>query len=158
MFLFTDLKGTQVTLSFEPNTFSIPAKHVLVLANKENKWLVANNPSRGFEFPGGKVEEGETLIDAVKRETFEETGAILTEIKWFAEYIVDDEIPFRKVVFRANVSEIREIDGDFETDGFEWLTLEEFKSSSALSFHMKDEGMEKMLERVILLESKWSNR
>ncbi|MFX3675049.1 MAG: NUDIX domain-containing protein [Paenisporosarcina sp.] len=157
MFLFKDLNGTQVTLSFDPDTFSIPAKHVLVLANNGDNWLVTKNPSRGLEFPGGKVEEGETLEEAVKRETLEETGAMLSDIKWFAEYIVDDVIPFRKVVFRAKVSEVQDIVGDYETDGFKWLTLEEFKQSPGLSFHMKDEGMEKMLERVVLLESKWSN-
>ncbi len=157
MFFFKDLNGTQVTLSFEPNTFSIPAKHVLVLANRENNWLMTRNPERGLEFPGGKVEEGESLIEAVRRETFEETGATLTNIEWFAEYVVHDKVPFRKVVFLAKVSHLHDIDEAFETDGREWLTIEEFKQSTQLSFHMKDLGMKKMIERVILLENKWSH-
>ena len=157
MFFFKDLNGTQVTLSFEPNTFSIPAKHVLVLSYGENKWLMTRNPRRGLEFPGGKVEEGESLIEAVRRETLEETGATLTDIEWFAEYVVHDKVPFRKVVFLARVSQLYDIDESFETDGRDWLTLEEFNLSSELSFHMKDLGMKKMVERVISRDNKWSH-
>lgn len=157
MFFFTDLNGTQVTLSFEPNSFSIPAKHVLVLANRENNWLMTRNPRRGLEFPGGKVEEGESLIEAVRRETREETGATLTDIEWFAEYVVHDKVPFRKVVFLARVSQLHDIDKSFETDGRKWLTVEEFNQSSELSFHMKDLGMKKMIERVISRDNTWSH-
>ena len=118
---------------------------------------MTRNPNRGLEFPGGKVEEGESLIEAVRRETLEETGATLTNIEWFAEYVVHDKVPFRKVVFLAKVSQLYDIDDSFETDGREWLTLEEFNLSSELSFHMKDLGMKKMIERVILRDNTWSN-
>ena len=37
MFSFIDLNQVEVTLSFETNTFSIPATHVLVLANREEQ-------------------------------------------------------------------------------------------------------------------------
>jgi 8-oxo-dGTP diphosphatase len=154
MYLFKDLNGCQVTLSFVPNTFSIPARHVLILANKDNQWLVTKHPERGIEFPGGKVEEGETLIEAAMRETFEETGAILSQLSWFAEYRVDTDPPFRKVVFRGTIKHLEEMNNQYETDGFKWITLPEFYNEQNLSFHMKDEGMKKMLERVMLCESK----
>ena len=154
MYFFKDLNGYDVTLSFVPDTFSIPAKHVLILANKEDKWLVTKHPERGIEFPGGKVEEGETLLEAAKREAYEETGATLIDVFWFAEYTVHTEPPFRKVVYRATVDYIEKMDKLFETEGHKWMTLTEFNEEENLSFHMRDEGMKKMLERVMLNETK----
>ncbi|MET0787463.1 MAG: NUDIX domain-containing protein [Paenisporosarcina sp.] len=155
MYFYKDLNGYNVTLSFVPNTFSIPAKHVLILANnEENQWLVTKHPDRGIEFPGGKVEESETLEEAAKRETYEETGAVLTDVTWFAEYKVDTVPPFRKVVFRATVQHLEKMNVHFETDGYKWVTLSEFNREKNLSFHMKDKGMKKMLERVMLSETK----
>lgn len=154
MYFFKDLNGYDVTLSFVRDSFSIPAKHVLIIANKEDKWLVTIHPERGIEFPGGKVEEGETLVEAAKREAYEETGATLTDVIWFAEYTVRTEPPFHKVVFRATVDHIGKMNTQFETDGYKWMTLTEFNEEENLSFHMKDEGMKKMLERVMLSETK----
>ena len=36
--------------------------------------LLIKNPRRGWEFPGGMVEQGESVIEALKREIMEETG------------------------------------------------------------------------------------
>ena len=157
MFSFVDLNQVDVTLSFNKNTFSIPATHVLVLANKENKWLLTKHPLRGLEFPGGKVEANETLEQAAKRETYEETGAWLNDLEWFAEYMVHDVKPFCKVVFRSTVVSIDTNVEQFETEGPVWVTLQEFMNSTNLSFHMKDKGMSKMLEQVMLNEGKWND-
>ena len=61
MITFQDLNGIQVELSFEKGIFPIKAMHVLVIAKYEEKWLLTKHPIRGIEFPGGKVEENETL-------------------------------------------------------------------------------------------------
>lgn len=45
-----------------------------LISNEEGKILLVKNPKRGWEFPGGQVENGEDLFQAIKREVFEESG------------------------------------------------------------------------------------
>lgn len=45
-----------------------------LIENDEGKILMLKSPDRGWEIPGGQVEEGESLTDALKREVKEETG------------------------------------------------------------------------------------
>jgi len=59
-----------------------PPMHIVAVAafvtNAEGKVLMLKSPRRGdWEFPGGQVEEGETLTHALEREVFEETGILV---------------------------------------------------------------------------------
>ncbi|MFF2174858.1 NUDIX domain-containing protein [Lysinibacillus sp. NPDC058147] len=148
MFTFTDLNGFRVDLSFIRGELNTEPKHVLVLLKHENKWLCTIHKRRGVEVPGGKQEHGETLEQAAIREVFEETGVRVKNLKWFAEYAVHDDILFCKTVFTAQFAGQEDIDFDLETSGMTWLSDEEFANHPNLSFHMKDEGMQKMLEEL----------
>ncbi|HWI46924.1 MAG TPA: nucleoside triphosphatase YtkD [Rummeliibacillus sp.] len=155
MFTYTDLNGNGCELSFKKNAFSINPKHVLVLAKYEGTWLLTEHPERGYEFPGGKVEDGETLEEAAVREVFEETGAKISNAEWLATYIVHENIPFTKAVFTATVQEFDPNHPNMETNGAVLMTEEELSANTRLSFYMKDLGMKKILEKVSEREDKW---
>ena len=56
----------------------IHPKHIVavsgLISHPNGKILLIRGPRRGWEFPGGQVEEGENLIEAFQREIQEETG------------------------------------------------------------------------------------
>lgn len=56
----------------------IPPKHIVaasgLIRNASGQVLMLESPKRGWELPGGQVEEGEALIPALQREALEETG------------------------------------------------------------------------------------
>jgi len=45
-----------------------------LIVNSENEILLVNNPRKGWEYPGGIIEPGETLPQGLIREIKEETG------------------------------------------------------------------------------------
>jgi len=45
-----------------------------LVTNEKNEVLLVKSPKRGWEFPGGMVEPGESLQEALIREIFEESG------------------------------------------------------------------------------------
>ena len=46
------------------------------LVYKNGKVLLIRSERRGWEFPGGIVEQGEAILDGLKREIFEESGIV----------------------------------------------------------------------------------
>ncbi|MCM2677961.1 NUDIX hydrolase [Alkalicoccobacillus plakortidis] len=64
---------------------SVP-KHIVsaaaIVLNDKNELLLVKNPRRGWEMPGGQVEEGESIKTAAIRETEEESGIIIEVTKF----------------------------------------------------------------------------
>ena len=68
--------------------------------------LHRNTPERvQWELPGGKIEDGESPEDAVRREVFEELGVTLTEPKHFGETeFLEDGHEFHYQWFTAEIA------------------------------------------------------
>ena len=100
---------------------------VLCLIQDRNKILLQNRVKedwKGYTFPGGHVEAGESFVDAVVREMKEETGLTVTDpklvgIKQFpiknGRYIV---LLFKATKFRGTVTSSDE--GDME-----WIDIDD---------------------------------
>lgn len=63
-----------------------PPKHIVsaatIILNDEGELLLIKGPKRGWEMPGGQVEEGESLKDAAIREAKEECGVDVEILKF----------------------------------------------------------------------------
>ncbi|MFJ7637719.1 NUDIX hydrolase [Peribacillus sp. NPDC097206] len=63
-----------------------PPKHIVsaatIVINEQGEILLIKGPMRGWEMPGGQVEEGESLKEAAIRETKEETGMDIEVLKF----------------------------------------------------------------------------
>ncbi|MEH7504637.1 NUDIX hydrolase [Neobacillus drentensis] len=65
-------------------------KHIVsaatIVLNEQGEILLIKGPRRGWEMPGGQVEEGESLKEAAIRETKEESGIDIEVIKFCGVY------------------------------------------------------------------------
>ncbi|WP_156178066.1 NUDIX hydrolase [Bacillus sp. SA1-12] len=63
-----------------------PPKHIVsaaaIVLNNRQEILLIKGPRRGWEMPGGQVEEGESLKTAAIRETKEESGIDIEIIRF----------------------------------------------------------------------------
>lgn len=101
------------------------------IIRKENKILIAKR-KRAFmgspwEFPGGKVEENETLQECLKRELYEELG-IEVEVGTFVcshKHVLNCQSSIHLYAY-----EVTHISGEFQLKDHEeiqWVTVEELE-------------------------------
>ncbi|MDQ0176920.1 RNA deprotection pyrophosphohydrolase [Bacillus chungangensis] len=148
---FIDKNNQQVTLSFAKQAFAKAPQHVFIVCMHQNKWLLTNHRIRGFEFPGGKCKEHETIEAAAVREVFEETGGKISNLIYIGEYEVQDkQQSFVKAVFFAEVDEIQEKEDYLETKGPVLLegNILTHRQQTHFSFIMKDDMLPLVLEEM----------
>ena len=64
-------------------------KFAVIVSKSNGKWVFCKHKERDtYEVPGGHRENGETILEAAKRDLFEETGAIAFDIKPVCVYSV----------------------------------------------------------------------
>lgn len=149
---FIDQHGCNVTLTFSDRlTDEDKVTNVFVVCRYGDKWVLTEHKKRGLEFPGGKVEAGESLVAAAKREVYEETGATVNFLEYIGQYEVKCEhTHFFKNIYFATVTHFDTCAHYYETNGP--VLLKEFpprvEKDPRFSFIMKDELLPNVLQEL----------
>lgn len=109
---------------------SITKVGAAIIRDKKEILINRNKKSPIYMIPGGKVKEGETTKEALKRELEEETGIVLTSHKFFKSYqsekaLFDDALLILEV-YIVNTSE-EPIAGSEILENV-WLNEEDYKN------------------------------
>jgi 8-oxo-dGTP diphosphatase len=103
----------------------IPPKHVVaasgLITNAQGEVLMVLSPKRGWEMPGGQVEEGEALIDGLQREIREESG-VIAAISTLVGVYSSVKMPSKVIFAFLGTWESGELTPSHESPEVEWVT------------------------------------
>lgn len=110
---------------------SSPIKAVSVAVFHDDRFLLVRRgrpPAYGlYAFPGGRVEQGESLAEAVQREAMEETGAELADIRHLVDLDIPAEEEEARIEFILSVHAARFVGGTIvagdDADAVAWLSV-----------------------------------
>ena len=104
-----------------------PVYAALVFAMQSEQFVVANILGRGLCIPGGRLEPGETPLEALHREVCEEIGGTIAEPIFLGHYRLSDpkRAPQFVMIYLADVASLFEQPTGSESLGVEFLTREE---------------------------------
>ena len=94
-----------------------------LVTNEEGKILLVNSPWRGWEYPGGLIESGETFEEALHREVREEAGVEI-EITGFVGICKNVGLDIVNIDFKARYAG-GELATSEESTEVGWFTAEE---------------------------------
>ena len=136
---------------------------VVFYKNKEPEYLLLQYPGSTkkakdyWDFPKGHIEKGESEIETVKREVYEETGLkdieILPNFKTSIKYFFQKEGKkiFKIVVFYLARANTKEVKISFEHIGFVWLPFE--KAVEKVTYKNAKEVLKKAHKFLEVLEN-----
>ena len=112
-----------------------------LVANNKREILLVRSPRRGWEYPGGLIEPGETFQEALKREVREETGVEI-EITGFVGICKNVEKDIVNIDFTAKYvsGELRTSEESTEVI---WATAE--KAMDMITFPLTKKRLVNML-------------
>ncbi|MDL5052105.1 A/G-specific adenine glycosylase [Oscillatoria laete-virens NRMC-F 0139] len=126
--------GQQSNFPMRETSTPIPHKFigVAVIWNEAQQILIDKRHPEGllgglWEFPGGKVEAGETLAECIKREIQEELGIEIA----VGDHLITIEHAYTHFRVTLNVYHCQHINGipqPIECEEIRWVTLEEIES------------------------------
>lgn len=105
----------------------LPVQAVLGFPFSRGRVLLANIRGRGWSVPGGHLEPGESPESALRREIYEETGALVGPLRLLGNYtILPSHGPSSLVaVYKAQVVERQTIPASSESLGAAFFTFAE---------------------------------
>lgn len=100
---------------------------VLILYRSHTHPRYAHHP----DFPGGEVEQGESSVEAVRREIEEETGLVVNASLINEAHVKTVNDQLTHVVCETTLDDSSPaINLSWEHEGFEWLVLEELQNKT----------------------------
>jgi 8-oxo-dGTP diphosphatase len=129
-------------------------KMVAAIIRNEDKFLLVKQAKGAaheglWAFPAGRVEDNESLEDALRREVKEETNLDISQIKFLEVVKVKDEN--MGIDAEVYVFECRHQRGnpkpESDVEEFKWVTIEEIEK-----FEMRP-GMLRMIKKLKLLKN-----
>lgn len=108
--------------------YLIKGNKIVAICNKDDK---VSNKNGFYDIAGGKIEEGETPMQAAIREMKEETGLVISNLKEKGKMII--EYPHR--IFDFTIFTTKECEGtpqDFEENSSEWIEIDELLQKEKL--------------------------
>lgn len=134
-----------------PQNFHIAIKAVIV---KDGKALVLKETSRysGYDLPGGKIDENESIDEALKRELHEELG--LKEFKMGDLVHVYERTDYKKegislmlIFYKVTAAEFKITLSEEHTE-YKWISRREVEDMAAKDMFRND-GVKVALEMVL---------
>ncbi|MCT8137235.1 nucleoside triphosphatase YtkD [Anaerobacillus sp. CMMVII] len=152
VFSFIDFYKNKVEFSYDDHPFSNDPRHVWVVCKFQEEWLLTRHEDRGIEFPGGKVELGETPEEAARREVYEETGGVVDTLTYLGQYrVTAKQDHIIKNVYFARIKRLDDREHYYETVGP--ILLKELppnvRFDKKFSFIMKDDVLTYSMQWVV---------